>query len=266
MSKIQWTEKTWNPVTGCTRVSAGCDHCYAATMTRRLAAMGQEKYQGLMGKNHFNGVVKCHPDTLEIPMKVKKSTMWFVNSMSDLFHEGVLWTFVDQVFETMAQCPQHTFQILTKRPFMMSGYLNSSHRKHAVKMFQNVWLGTSVENQKSAEKRIPELRKCPAVVRFLSVEPLLERVDLDLRGIHWVIVGGESGTNARPMEHSWLWHVIEQCKAASVPLFVKQLGSCWARLRASSSSPALKTDSKGGDPEQWNPAHRIRQMPSGANA
>lgn len=261
MSKIQWTEKTWNPVTGCTRVSAGCDHCYAATMTRRLAAMGQEKYQGLMGKNHFNGVVKCHESALGEPGKHHKPKTFFVCSMSDLFHRDVPFEFIDKVFGIMQKYYWHTFQVLTKRPERMLQLFSDGYRPP----LPNVWLGTSVEDQASAKKRIPELRKCPAVVRFLSVEPLLERVDLNLTGIHWVIVGGESGANARPMEHSWLWHVIEQCKAASVPLFVKQLGSCWARLRASSSSPALKTDSKGGDPEQWNPAHRIRQMPSRAN-
>jgi protein gp37 len=191
--------KTWNPITGCTRVSAGCDHCYAYTLTKRLAGMGQEKYKGLCGKGHFNGVIKTHDDALSIPLRRKKPTTWFVNSMSDLFHEGVPFEFVDKVFAIMALCPQHTFQILTKRPERVAEYLrdrdwceaaNWAHDKfirrldgplylagEIVPPLPNVWLGTSVENQEAADARIPHLLRCPAAVRFLSLEPLLGEID-----------------------------------------------------------------------------------------
>lgn len=197
-TKIEWTEKTWNPVTGCTRASAGCDNCYAVGMTRRLAAMGQEKYKGLVneGKKHFNGVVKCHPDALTIPLQWKRPRNIFVNSMSDLFHKDVPFEFIDKVFAVMALAPRHTFQVLTKRPERMAEYMKEGRRsyvwnekcsygKPVLPMrwpLPNVWLGTSVENQEAADERIPHLLRTPAAVRWLSMEPLLGPVDLDKFG------------------------------------------------------------------------------------
>lgn len=255
---ISWTDATWNPVSGCTRVSAGCDNCYAVEMTKRLDKMGKEKYSGLVnvGKQHFNGVVKCHEDALTIPLGWKKSRRIFVNSMSDLFHKEVPFEFIAKVFGVMADCPQHTFQVLTKRPDRMSAVLDElvSSRGRLCRWLRkniegdlccvesqqmplpNVWLGTSVEDQASADERIPHLLKCPAAVRFLSVEPLLGATDLSNRvpggihagpeiyvpAIHWVIVGGESGPNHRPMDMAHFESVCSQAIAAGVPLFVKQ--------------------------------------------
>lgn len=304
-STIEWTDDTWNPVSGCTRVSAGCDNCYAVKMTKRLEAMGQEKYTGLVniGKGHFNGVVKTHEDVLTIPLKVRKPRRYFVNSMSDLFHRDVPLEFINKVFAVMALCPQHTFQILTKRPERMAEYMNLpcpikvrprwcdavrqmvsdkvlplyddgfSHNlaeawvnrlgvslaspfivDYPDKPLRNVWLGTSVEDQQTADERIPHLLKCPAAVRFLSCEPLLGPVDLtrlpvgrnfidclrcDFHGgqgsviagppsgtgpVDWVIVGGESGPGARPMHPDWARSLRDQCVAAGVPYFFKQWG------------------------------------------
>lgn len=187
MSNIEWTEKTWNPVVGCTPVSPGCDLCYAGVLSHRLAAMGQGEYVGLTVKRKaparaggrmrstFNGKVKCLPDRLDIPIKRKKPTMYFVNSMSDLFHKKVPFEFIDKVFAVMALCSQHTFQVLTKRPERMAEYLASRQFERPLR---NVWLGTSVEDQARADERIPHLLRCPAAVRFLSCEPLLGAIDL----------------------------------------------------------------------------------------
>ncbi|HLT46521.1 MAG TPA: DUF5131 family protein, partial [Rubricoccaceae bacterium] len=210
-SSIEWTEATWNPVTGCTRASAGCDLCYAVTMTRRLAAMGSEKYAGLInaGKHHFNGVVRTHADTLDQPLRRRQDTLWFVNSMSDLFHPGVPFEFVAAVFGVMAATPQHQYQVLTKRPERMRAYFDwlaeqepgpvalctkaaATAMGRALRVDQkrwplpNVWLGTSVEDERVAN-RIAALRSVPAQVRFLSCEPLIGSLDLDgrLDGIHW---------------------------------------------------------------------------------
>jgi len=209
MSSIEWTDDTWNPITGCTRVSSGCDNCYSVTMTRRLAAMGQEKYTGLVnpGKGHFNGVVKCHPDVLSLPLRWRKPRRVFVNSMSDLFHEGVPDDFIARVWQAMHMAPKHTFQILTKRPERMRKWVNrcanggnlgwmthdGSPPAHAYVgtgvivgthdnwPLPNVWLGTSVEDQNAADERIPHLLETPAAVRFLSCEPLLGPIDLSCR-------------------------------------------------------------------------------------
>lgn len=249
-SGIEWTGSTWNPLTGCTPVSAGCKNCYAAKMTKRLAAMGQAKYQGLLNSaGQFNGKINFDDDALSIPLKRRKPTTWFVNSMSDLFHEAVSFEFVDQVFSVMALCPQHTFQVLTKRPERMREYVGGDPiaRGYLVGKatdkfgglpttkgffgaesrwqwpFANVWLGTSVENQ-SVLHRIDELRGCPAVVRFLSLEPLLEDLGaINLEGIDWVICGGESGSGARPMHPDWARELRDQCVAAGVPFFMKQM-------------------------------------------
>lgn len=350
-SSIEWTQQTWNPVTGCTRVSPGCDHCYAVTMTRRLAAMGQEKYAGLMndGKKHFNGVVRTHADVLDVPLRRKRPTTWFVNSMSDLFHKDVPFEFVSKVFAVMAATPQHTYQILTKRPERMAAFFNEVARKspsfgHDIprkvalmtdsellaeedERFEgaaynilmnwplpNVWLGTSVENQEAADERIPHLLRCPSAVRFLSCEPLLGPVDLtrvrwakidiepgdyrrlgvpapsemwslnnvlDARpadewnpekpGIDWVIVGGESGPGARPFDLAWARSIAEQCRAAGVPVFVKQLGAVpvtgdvrdwgrpWREHHPKGVVLALD-DKKGGDWGEWPEDLRVREM------
>lgn len=306
-SAIEWTEATWNPVTGCTRVSAGCDNCYAVRKSYRLERMGQdEKYGGLTvlndkGDRHFNGVVKTHEDALRIPLERKKPTVYFVNSMSDLFHKDVPFEFIDKVFAVMNatefQLPipkdltkvkrWHTYQVLTKRPDRMAEYMESrrtskytltqgqhplfkcradvftghgSHLMNAGAVVRwppnNVWLGTSVENQATADERIPHLLKCPAAVRFLSCEPLLGTVELPRRddgggdipkeergewglpaktistidappghAINWVIAGGESGPGARPCDIEWIRSIVSQCRSADVPVFVKQLGS-----------------------------------------
>lgn len=259
-SSIEWTEATWNPVTGCTRASPGCDNCYAVTMTRRLAAMGQGKYKGLVnpGKGHFNGVVKTHNAALDVPLRRKKPTVYFVNSMSDLFHKDVPFSFVDKVFAVMALSPQHTFQVLTKRPERMAEYVTGQGGIYNVEgriqagMFAhasefpawawpppNVWLGTSVEDQERADERIPHLLRCPAAIRFLSCEPLLGPVTVfdvnrshgvvasglwpwDL--IHWVIAGGEFGARFRPVHADWIRSLRDQCIATGVPFFFKQWG------------------------------------------
>lgn len=286
-SNIEWTDCTWNPVSGCTRVSAGCDNCYAVPMTNRLEAMGQAKYAGLTvlngkGDRHFNGVVRCHDDALEVPLRWRKPRRIFVNSMSDLFHRDVPFEFVDKVFAVMALCPQHTFQVLTKRPERMAEYLadlarrvqewnggegepeeyliqrlcdetdqvevaepchrwlNTYNARNLGWPLPNVWLGTSIENQDAADKRIPHLLKCSAAVRFLSAEPLLGPLDLSAFfggeyatatgsepnynfGISWCIVGGESGHGARPMDIEWARSIRDQCQAAGVPFFMKQM-------------------------------------------
>ncbi len=339
-SAIEWTDSVWNPVSGCTRVSAGCDHCYAVSMTKRLEAMKKEKYSGLVniGKGHFNGVVKCHEDALTIPLKARKPRRWFVNSMSDLFHKEVPFEFIDKVFAVMALCPHHTFQVLTKRPERMAEYLSrppliesereeiaielanaygmergpvianrleAFQRRHAT-MFNmdllhakwplpNVWIGTSVEDQATADERIPHLVRCPAVVRFLSCEPLLGPVDLttvpwihggmaakgcagvvkDHRepddyvywekayAIHWVIVGGESGPGARPMDLAWVYDIVKQCDSSGVAVFVKQLGKSFYFSAYNYGDDLLSAGAKGGD---WDHAAfpedlKIREFP-----
>lgn len=213
MTAIEWTEQTWNPVTGCTKISAGCKHCYALTMSRRLQAMGVRGYEG-------GFAVACHEDRLRQPLRRKAPTMYFVNSMSDLFHAKVPFTFIDAVMQTIADTPQHTYQILSKRPAEMRKYF--SHRP----VPDNVWLGVSVENQRHGVPRIGILRGIDATVRFLSAEPLLEDLGaLDLSGIHWVIVGGESGHGARPMQRQWVESIKKQCRAHKTKFFFKQWGA-----------------------------------------
>jgi protein gp37 len=228
-SSIEWTEATWNPVTGCTRVSPGCDNCYAVTMSRRLEHMGVEKYAGLVnqGKTHFNGRVRLHYDALDLPLRWRKPRKVFVNSMSDLFHEQVPLDFIRRVFDVMAVASAHTFQLLTKRGKRL--------RELAPDLDwpTNVWMGVSVEHDQvinlTGERptdRIDDLRSASAAVRFLSCEPLLGPLpELDLDGIHWVIVGGESGHRARPMRPEWVSDIREQCDRAGVPFFFKQWGA-----------------------------------------
>ena len=214
MSGIEWTEKTWNPVTGCTKVSAGCKNCYAETMARRLKAIGVNGYE-----RGFE--VACHENRLDMPLQRKKQTVFFVNSMSDLFHPKVSFSFIDKVMDTISRTPQHSYQILTKRPAAMKRYFSGAR-----KVPENAWLGVSVENKKHGVPRIEVLADIPARVRFLSVEPLLEDVGkINLRGIDWVIVGGESGKKARPMKPEWAMNVQRQCNVAGVKFFFKQWGA-----------------------------------------
>lgn len=210
-SSIEWTEMTWNPTTGCNKISAGCKYCYAEVMTRRLQAMGIEKY-----KNGFE--VAVHESSLQIPYLWKKPKVVFVNSMSDLFHPEVPFSFIKKVFEVMNNTPQHTYQVLTKR----ADRLYELH--HQLNWTKNIWMGVSVENEKVID-RIDFLRETNTVVKFLSCEPLIGPLrNLNLTNINWVIVGGESGRKARPIEEAWVWDIYQQCKEANVAFFFKQWG------------------------------------------
>ncbi len=324
MSKIQWTQQTWNPILGCTQIIgnsqelSGCHNCYAMRQAYRNQAMGLRGYQGLVKKTSqreivWTGKVNLVPEALMKPLQRQKPTTWFVNSMSDLFHESVSFEMVDLIFGIMALSQQHTFQVLTKRPLRMLEWTEQTHRddwcnalvqyapsgvsklvtgttnldvaiRHPGFPLPNVWLGVSVESQSAADERIPLLLETPASQRFLSCEPLLESVDLTtikcldggltqpgvefnpgqplgtfdaLRaGISWGIVGGESGHYARPCSLDWIRHLVRQFKVAGIPIFVKQLGTDWAK-----SSGTYSQNSKGGDPEVWEPDLRIREFP-----
>ena len=210
-SSIEWTEATWNPVTGCTKVSPGCKFCYAERMAHRLKAMGKERY-----RNAFD--LTLQPDAVEIPLRWKSPRIIFVNSMSDLFHKDVPLKFIQECFSVMEQASRHTFQILTKRPERVAEVAKD------LPWPTNVWMGTSVESA-DYTWRIHELRRVPAQVRFLSVEPLLGPIRrLPLQGIHWVIVGGESGPKARPMKEQWVRNIRDRCRERGVPFFFKQWG------------------------------------------
>lgn len=322
MTTIQWTDETWNPTTGCSRVSEGCRNCYIErTPPFRMAG------------RKLGDPVQFHPDRLDAPLHWKKPRRVFVNSMSDLFHEEVSVYFINDVLARVALVPHCTFQVLTKRPRRMLEYFTDAHgngtpgREGVVKgaamsvlgyyweydhrdvlsrpwPLPNLWLGVSVEDQKTADERIPILLQTPAAVRFLSVEPLLGRVDLHRGGfsllnrlkspsgkwhekVDWVIVGGESGPNARHCDVNWIRSIVEQCKAANVPVFVKQLGSnCIDRNDAdfegdtSDSWPMgsrfeqeyseqpyqgtygqVRLHKKGGLPEEWPEDLRVREYP-----
>jgi protein gp37 len=211
-TKIEWTDKTWNPITGCTKRSSGCAHCYAEVMARRLCAMGQSKY-----KNGFQ--LTLHEEVLNEPLSWKDQHTIFVCSMSDLFHEDVPFGFIDKVMKTIEATPQHRYQLLTKRDKQMAKYFKS----HAIP--NNVWLGVTVESA-STKKRIDTLRDIPASIRFLSCEPLLDDLgELDLTNIHWVIVGGESGKSARPMKEEWALSIEKQASAFNSAFFFKQWGT-----------------------------------------
>ena len=210
-SSIEWTEMTWNPVTGCVKVSQGCKHCYAERMAKRLNAMGSARYL-----DGFKPTL--HDDLVDLPRRWKAPRTVFVNSMSDLFQEAVPVEFIRKVFDTMAACPQHTFQVLTKR----SARLVELSTK--LPWPANVWMGVSVESSRVVG-RIDDLRRAPAAVRFLSCEPLISFLgNLNLAGIHWVIVGGESGPGARPMREVWAQAIRSQCESRGVPFFFKQWG------------------------------------------
>ena len=236
MSKIEWTEQTWNPTIGCTKISPGCKNCYAESMALRLQAMGVKGYE-----DGFK--INLMPDRLGEPLRRKTPTLYFVNSMSDLFHDKVPFGYIDQVFSVMREAHQHTFQLLTKRPARMARY--SGHRS----LPPNVWLGVSVEDKKYGVPRIDVLRNIDTTIRFLSVEPLLEDLgDLDLTGIHWVIVGGESGRRARPMNEAWAENVRRQCIIADVPFFFKQ----WGAWGADGQRRSKKANGRSLDGQVWD--------------
>jgi protein gp37 len=228
-TKIEWTEMTWNPTVGCTKISPGCKNCYAEKMAERLRAMRAPGYE-----NGFE--LTLLPKRLDDPLGRKKPTVYFVNSMSDLFHEGVPFDYIDSVFEVIAKAHWHTFQILTKRADRMAEYF----RSRAVPT--NAWLGVSVEDRKYGLPRIDHLRTVNATVRFLSVEPLLEDLgEINLRNIHWVIVGGESGPKARPMRQEWVESIQEQSEEQRAAFFFKQWGGWGAdgKRRAKKSNGRL---------------------------
>ena len=297
-SKIEWTDATWNPITGCTKVSQGCKNCYAEGVAKRL-------WKGRPFED-----VQVHANRLEQPFHWRKPRRVFVNSMSDLFHEAVPDRFIFQVFSVMSLCERHVFQCLTKRPKRMRDWMLSRPRDsvkpdRAVLPTEladpeisyslpwpppNVWLGVSVEDQATADERIPVLAETPAAVRFLSVEPILERVQIGqyLKGdgtfqedgpfrespgpIHWVIVGGESGPKARPCNIVWIKHIIVQCSYYGIPCFVKQLGAKpvedgdpddpWLAIESTDGTRPLGLhDSKGGEITGWPHHLRVREFP-----
>jgi protein gp37 len=301
-TSIEWTDETWNPTRGCSRVSSGCDSCYAMHFAHRFSGAGKP-YDGLtrIGKRgvDWSGVVRLIPEQLRLPLKWRKPRRVFVNSMSDLFHPALTDDEIAIVFGVMAACDQHTFQILTKRPERARAWFarNTDHATECGEAasrelgwgslcfgaggpwpLPNVWLGTSTENQETADERISELLQCPAAVRFVSAEPLLGPLDLfaflktQLRdkcldilggsgrtpGIDWVIVGGESGNGARPFHDEWARSIVEQCAASGAACFVKQLGSNVIQA----GERRIKADRKGGDWSEWPHDLRVRQFPN----
>ena len=214
-TKIEWTERTWNPVTGCTKQSEGCAHCYAEVMSRRLCAMGNPKYA-----NGFKSTI--HHEALKEPFNWEKPSTIFVCSMSDLFHKDVPFEFIDKVFSVIKDTPQHNYQILTKRAERMAEYFETRKIPH------NVWIGVTVENE-DTKSRIDDIRCLDATVKFLSCEPLLGDLgELNLEGVNWIIVGGESGSQARPMKEEWVLNIKRQADANNIPFFFKQWGT-WSK-------------------------------------
>jgi protein gp37 len=318
---IEWTDEVWNPVTGCTKVSAGCAHCYAATVARRFwpaqypvvlldgrhpdsippQELARAIRDGLTRPRAF-GDVWCHPERLEVPRHWRKPRHVFVDSMSDLFHESVPFDFSDRVFDKMSWLRRHTFQVLTKRPARMRNYMlryvpgpNQRRMASGIPLSppSNVWLGVSVEDQATANERIPLLLQTPAALRFVSAEPLLEPIDLrEIRvpdeeaGEHagrgftcnalqreddltlfnapthldWVIVGGESGPKARPCHVAWIQGLVGQCHAAATPCFVKQLGAD-PRWTGADSPPIAPARGKCANPAEWPEDLRVQEMP-----
>lgn len=313
-TSIEWTEQVWNFLRGCRRVSEGCTNCYAERQAIRHAGPGGP-YEGLVKSTpngpRWTGEISFHEEILLAPLRRKKPTTYFVNSMSDLFYERVQEEWLDKAFAVMALTPQHTYQILTKRPERMRSYFNDSDKwcevlRLATTMgklsgavatkfaFQgadslpNVWLGVSVEDQKTADARIPLLLDTPAAVRWMSAEPLLGKVDLwapryqkpngGLSGaishswkpaLDWVVVGGESGPGARSFDIGWCRLIIQDCRAANVPVFVKQLGAAPfepARYQIVGDAGLYLNSRKGSDMAEWPEDLRIRQMPEVSNA
>jgi protein gp37 len=231
-SAIEWTDATWNPVTGCTKISAGCDNCYAERFS--------ERFRGVSGHPFENGFdLQLRPERLDQPLRWREAKLIFVNSMSDLFHKQVPFSFVDRVFETMEKAHWHKFQILTKRSSRLRNYVNLRYGDDSAP--EHIWLGTSIEDG-SKKSRARHIQSTNASVRFLSIEPLLGPIGkIDLEGIHWVIVGGESGPHARPMLTEWACEVRDQCKAVDVPFFFKQWGG-----------PRPKSGGRLLDGREWN--------------
>lgn len=241
---IEWTDATWNPVAGCSIITSGCANCYAMGMARRLEAMGIGKYSGLtrkVGKRTvWNGTVREDVDSLEIPYRWRKSRKIFVNSMSDLFHEQVSDEFILGVWKVMRDTPHHNYQILTKRPERMLEMASTM----VGRVLPNVWLGTSVENADVAH-RIACLRKTPAAIRFVSFEPLIGSAGaIDLSGIDWAIVGGESGKSARPVRERWIDEIHAQCSASNTAFFFKQWGT-WGKDNKKRSKKANGREYRG---------------------
>lgn len=295
-TSIEWTDMSWNPVRGCSLVSAGCQNCYAMKTAHRFNKHGMA-YDGLteIGPQgpRWNGTIRLVPELLDEPLHWKKSQRVFVNSMSDLFHEDVPDEFLHEVFAVMAVTPQHTYQVLTKRPERMRSVLSDNDDKlfwalvegNAQRMYSglhpeadreaismglavngllpNVWLGVSVEDQAAADERIPMLLQTPAAVRWISAEPLLGPVYVShstlLEGIDWIVVGGESGPGARPCDLSWVRSLKAQCQAAQVSVFVKQLGS--HPCEVDMNSKIILSDKKGGDLDEWPNDLRVREWP-----
>lgn len=314
-SSIEWTSETWNPIVGCSKISEGCQSCYAIKDAHRLAGNPNPKinsvYEGLTerraGRTEWTGKVRFVEERLQQPLRWKKPRMVFVNSMSDLFHEGVTDGQLDQIFAVMALTPQHTYQVLTKRPQRMLEYCNRLDLRRIINVaadldlfmpsgtytlkvpLNNVWLGVTAENQKAANERIPLLLQTPAAVRFLSCEPLLEEIDFlgtsvyevedrfskgtwnpatmgqwedfsVLNEIDWVIVGGESGHNARPCDIRWIKSIVEQCKNADISCFVKQLGSNARNLPVHCGNNG-HSKGKMNYPGDWPWYLQVRQFP-----
>jgi protein gp37 len=302
-TSIEWTDKTWNPVRGCSRVSPGCENCYAERTAARFAGAGQP-FEGLVriGRQgaRWTGKMRLVSEKLLEPLRWRKPARVFVNSMSDLFHEALADDAIDQVIAVMLLSPQHTFQVLTKRAERMAAHLNDPAlydrvlaaanriRDQRPDLFQVgisnptthpaswIWWGVSVEDQHRADERIPHLLRVPAAVRFLSCEPLLELVDLGLAlrtvrngknasNVDWVIVGGESGHGARPFRLGWARSIIDQCRAASVPVFVKQMGSRPVGALFDGGFDGIERiplrDRKGGDPDEWPEHLNVREFP-----
>ena len=290
-TKIQWTHapgykgEVWNPVTGCSHVSPGCENCYAERLSHRFGRTTLP-----WGAQHAAQNVQLHPDKLTQPVHWRAPRLIFVNSVSDLFHELVPDSFLLSVWLAMSMCPEHRFLVLTKRPERMQRFvtglqhLPGDHSLFVPAMWPvpNVWLGVSTEDQRRADERIPILLQTPAAVRFVSAEPLLGPVDLSIylaTGwdeppfddlLNWVIVGGESGNGARPMDLAWARGIVQQCAAAEVPVFVKQLGAKPVthppHYPEGQDLLLLLNDGKGGDPDEWPEDLRIRQWPAGALA
>ena len=243
-SKIEWTEATWNPTVGCTKISQGCKHCYAETMAKRLQAMGTPGYE-----NGFKLTVLRN--RLEEPLRRKKPTVYFVNSMSDLFHKQIPDSYIEEVFDIIGRCPQHTFQVLTKRGDRLATFFSKRTPP------KNSWIGVSVEDRRHGLPRIDALRQVDASVRFLSVEPLLQDLrEIDLTGIHWVIVGGESGPKARPMKLEWVADIKRQCEDAGVEFFFKQ----WGGWGADGKRRSKKANGRLLDGRTWDGMPELSAM------
>lgn len=256
-TKIQWTESTINPTMGCSIVSPGCEHCYAMRQAYRLEKMGQGGYKGLTkklksGKIVWTGKISLDISKLLKAVKTKKPTMFFINSMSDLFHKDIPFNFIDDVYEIIGYAKEHTFQILTKRPDRALEYYNWTNIFKAWGEWKHIWLGTSVENQATADERIPFLLRTPAAVRWLSIEPLLGPIYkaryFELKTLDWVVVGCESGPKRRECKVEWVKSIVEQCKQDQIPVFVKQIQS---------NGQVLK------DIEQFPKHLQIREYPNG---